>query len=755
MKKVSNILIISAIVFAFGLAGPVLVFAATSPPLGSAATYGILSNTYTNPTGPTTINGDVGFTTGPAVTPLGVHANYGSGAPYAAAGTAQAAALTDLNNQACDFTFAAPAVVLDTTGEHSSTYGPGVYCSNGAMSVGTAGGITLSGSGTYIFRSGGALNAVAGSTVNLGVGASACDVFWTPNGATTLNANSTFIGTVIPVSQDITVLSTTAWTGRALAFGNTVTTPNSNVVISVPACSVPPATLHVIKHVINDNGGSAAAGAWMLALSSSNGGTGTGSAIGNESPGTIYTLQTGKAYSVAENIGPGGYTESHSAECIIPSAVAGTIYNCTITNDDIGGGGSVRISTGMINVVKVVVNDNGGTKTVADFPLFVNGTRVVSGESNTFYAPDSYRVTETIDPNYTQVFSGNCNASGYVGIDRGQTAFCIITNNDIGSPALVLPVPPLIDVVKIPSPLSLPAGPGAVTYTYTARNIGTVPMTNVTMVGDTCSPIVLFSGDTNTDAKLDINETWVYRCSTVLSLTHTNTVVATGWANGISAVDIASATVIVGIPVVPPLIHVTKVPNPLALFAGWGSVTYTNKITNPGTIPLSNVGLSDDKCGPVKYVSGDVNGDSKLDPMETWNYICQADLTKTTTNTVVATGQANGLTASDFAIATVIVSTPSFPNTGLPSISVSSQQIKTIAIDLGKGDSGSNVKILQQFLISQNKGSAAQILANNGTTMYFGGLTKAALAEFQASVQISPAIGNFGPITRAYIKAHY
>jgi peptidoglycan hydrolase-like protein with peptidoglycan-binding domain len=63
------------------------------------------------------------------------------------------------------------------------------------------------------------------------------------------------------------------------------------------------------------------------------------------------------------------------------------------------------------------------------------------------------------------------------------------------------------------------------------------------------------------------------------------------------------------------------------------------------------------------------------------------------------------------------------------------------------------VNTLQQFLIFQGKGPAAQALASNGATMYFGVLTRAALAEFQKSVGITPAIGYFGPITRAFIDS--
>jgi len=81
--------------------------------------------------------------------------------------------------------------------------------------------------------------------------------------------------------------------------------------------------------------------------------------------------------------------------------------------------------------------------------------------------------------------------------------------------------------------------------------------------------------------------------------------------------------------------------------------------------------------------------------------------------------------------------------------------VQAIVANLGQGSSGSDVAALQQFLIAQNKGPAAQALANVGATSYFGALTRAALAEFQANVGVSPALGNFGALTRAYIGAHY
>jgi uncharacterized repeat protein (TIGR01451 family) len=311
---------------------------------------------------------------------------------------------------------------------------------------------------------------------------------------------------------------------------------------------------------------------------------------------------------------------------------------------------------GTINVVKNVINDSGGTKAVSDFPLFVDGSPVTSGETNNFPAPGSYTVSEITDAGYVRTFSGACDSNGNVTLNPGENLFCIVTNDDIGVPESPPPVPPLIDLVKVPDPLALPDGPGSVTYTYTLNNIGTVPVTDITMVGDTCSPITLDSGDTNSNAELDVSETWTYSCSTTLTETHTNIVTATGSANGITANDIASATVVVGVPeVVPPLIHVTKVPSPLTLLAGGGTVTYTETLTNPGTVPLSNVTLTDDRCSPLTFISGDTNSDTLLDDTETWTYTCQANLTETTTNVATATGDANGLTATDIAIVNVVV----------------------------------------------------------------------------------------------------
>lgn len=239
MKKINKVSTVTlAILCVLSVAG--LVKAAATPSFGSAATYGILASTYTNTVPGTTINGDIGFTTGPAVVPGGTRTNYGAGAPYSTAGADQGNALSDLNSQACTFTFANGAIDLATDTTHGAigVYTPGVYCTagSGAASVGTAG-ITLSGSGTYIFRIDGALTTVANSSVTVSNGASACDVFWTPTGATTLGANSTFKGINID-DAGITLGTNVNWIGRALSFGGTVTTDVDDT-ITAPNCTPP------------------------------------------------------------------------------------------------------------------------------------------------------------------------------------------------------------------------------------------------------------------------------------------------------------------------------------------------------------------------------------------------------------------------------------------------------------------------------------------------------------------------------------
>jgi hypothetical protein len=212
--------------------------AATSPGLGAANSFVILSDTYSNTTPGTTLSGDVGYTTGPTTVPTINGATHSADSVYAQAGIDQNSALVNLNNQPCSFTFAPGDIDLasDTTHGPVGVYQPGVYCIDGAAEIGGGGTITFNGAGTYIFRMDGALTSSANSNVVLANGASVCTVWWTPTQGTTLGENSLFAGIDIDAAG-ITVGDNVTWEGRALAFGGTVTTDNDT--ISAPTCTEP------------------------------------------------------------------------------------------------------------------------------------------------------------------------------------------------------------------------------------------------------------------------------------------------------------------------------------------------------------------------------------------------------------------------------------------------------------------------------------------------------------------------------------
>lgn len=107
-------------------------------------------------------------------------------------------------------------------------------------------------------------------------------------------------------------------------------------------------------------------------------------------------------------------------------------------------------------------------------------------------------------------------------------------------------LPPLVSIVnitKVAYPFSLPAQGGKITYTYKVNNPGIIPLKDVTVTDSKCSNMSGRLGDTNGNNLLDINEVWIYTCTTTLKQTTTNTATVIGYANGLKAVDNATITV--------------------------------------------------------------------------------------------------------------------------------------------------------------------------------------------------------------------
>lgn len=115
-----------------------------------------------------------------------------------------------------------------------------------------------------------------------------------------------------------------------------------------------------------------------------------------------------------------------------------------------------------------------------------------------------------------------------------------------------------------------------------------------------------------------------------------------------------------------PAIFLRKLAAPMSLPFGGGPVTYTYRVTNPGTEVLSGLVVTDDKLATLTYVSGDLNEDGLLQPGEIWIYTAATTLTGTTTNTATATASFEGTPLSSASSARVVVGGAVLPNTATP-----------------------------------------------------------------------------------------
>jgi len=268
----------------------------------------------------------------------------------------------------------------------------------------------------------------------------------------------------------------------------------------------------------------------------------------------------------------------------------------------------------------------------------------------------------------------------------GQTDVTLIGNTVSAGSATIVShrnrtpqIIPLIGILNVPTPLALTTGAGSVTYNYTVWNVGgQQALTNVTVVDDKCYPVTLVSGDVNGNSKLDPSEKWNYSCTSKLSNTTTNTAIATGYSddsNHQAALATAIATVVVSTSaastpitaLVAPILNVVEVPNILtALPFGGSDITYTYTVTNPGVVAVHNVALTDDKCSPTTFISGDTNGNGLLDINEKWIYTCKTNIQLSTASVATVKGDANNLPTLAYAFTNVLVAVPELPNTGLP-----------------------------------------------------------------------------------------
>jgi len=341
----------------------------------------------------------------------------------------------------------------------------------------------------------------------------------------------------------------------------------------------------------------------------------------------------------------------------------------------------------IIRVIKNVINNNGGLATADDFSTTISGVTTAvptaagaafPGVDNVLTSTGAYSVDEGAHVGYAKTLSAGCSGT----IVAGQIKTCTITNDDQLASLTLNKI--VINnnnghlsesnwTLTATGPTSI-SGPGATGSTDVVSNgsflAGTYVLTE--------------SGDSTGYSA----STWTCTKNGGSAVTGASVTIAPGEATVCTITNDDIAPSGGGPTPIVPLIGILKVPTPLALPNGSGSVTYNYTVWNVGKQrALVSVTVVDDKCGPVAYVSGDTNKNFKIEADEIWKYSCTATLTKTTTNTAVATGYSDDpyhQIAVATTIATVVVGVPA-PLVA-PLINVVKVPSRLTAFPFGGGD---------------------------------------------------------------------
>jgi hypothetical protein len=196
--------------------------------------------------------------------------------------------------------------------------------------------------------------------------------------------------------------------------------------------NVAPAHLIVIKHVVNDNGGTAVASDFTMTINSVTA-SGGNSFPGVEFLGTDKTITSFGSYSVTES-GPAGYAQSASPDCS-GTIASGETKTCTITNDDIGGTLKIKKQTigGFGTFGFTVENeDNDG---LPGFDLTTSGEDNPAVQSFFDIFTDVYNIGESTAPDgwdQTNAYCDNDDQVNAVHVGLGQTVTCMFENTHRG-----------------------------------------------------------------------------------------------------------------------------------------------------------------------------------------------------------------------------------------------------------------------------------------------------------------------------------
>lgn len=341
--------------------------------LGTTSTFAVLAGQTITNTGVTTISGivggDVGLCPGSSIT--GADNLVVTGGAIHINDTVAIEAKTDLIKAYDDAAGRIPVTRIATELGGKTLY-PGVYDSkDGFFEI--TGTLTLDAQGdpdgVFVFKTVSTLITAPGSTIELENEARFCRIFWKVGSSATLGTSSHFVGHIFAMTS-ISAENGATVEGQLLARDGSVTLDNNTITngycedtssptidqddededeyvedvqaveddaenIITPVETIETATLNVIKHVINDDGGTAIASDFNLHVMIDGINVEHSPAPGEESPGTKYTLDAG-VYKVSEDDFE-GYTLSYSGDSDSNGNITlapGDNKTVTITNND-------------------------------------------------------------------------------------------------------------------------------------------------------------------------------------------------------------------------------------------------------------------------------------------------------------------------------------------------------------------------------------------------------------------------------------
>ena len=230
----------------------------------------------------------------------------------------------------------------------------------------------------------------------------------------------------------------------------------------------------------------------------------------------------------------------------------------------------------------------------------------------------------------------------------------VVTDEATDDVDLFFPAVQVTKVVNDEEAVTVEAGT-EVTYTYQVTNTGNTPLGSVTLADDT-PPCQAPEPDDPANVTLAVGETWTYSCTAEPTDSVINTATVTGTPLNPNAGNaefpdpnpVVTDTDPAQVTVVDPGLVLTKTVDEDLVFPGT-TVTYTYTATNDGDTDLRNDTdnpgwVTDDQCSPVEQVldgddnAGDTNSDELINPGETWEFSCTAEIDELTVNvaTIVA-----------------------------------------------------------------------------------------------------------------------